>query len=389
MSVANKVAMRPDRLRSGLTAVDELLGGLLPGDNVVWASDDPALFPIVESGFLGAAGKLRHRRVYVSGERRPADVTRAVGDGVQVLDARPRGTYGDPAALEQRLVAAAREATPPLCVVVDSLESFSRRWGDAKTAAFFSRVCPRLFDLDAIAYWRTPRPAVSRRVMERVTGVTQCVLELNRGRLRVIKAEGRSAATQGRVVRARLASGDLVVEAEGAVGRLAQSLERFRAERHLSQTELARLAGVTASAISQAEAGRRGLSVDTLLLLAEQLGVTVDELLSVSPPAGYVLARRDRTGRHAAVTPLLDDPKAGLRAFLVRLAAAESGQPPLAHKGAELVLVAGGLVQLELGADTPVLRSGDAVLATTVPITAWRNLTGEPAALFWIVRDSE
>jgi hypothetical protein len=52
------------------------------------------------------------------------------------------------------------------------------------------------------------------------------------------------------------------------------------------------------------------------------------------------------------------------------------------------VLVARGLVQLELGADTPVLRSGDAALAITVPLSSWRNLTAEPAALFWIVRDS-
>jgi DNA-binding XRE family transcriptional regulator len=285
MTVANRVAMRPDRVSSGLAAIDELLGGLLPGDNVVWASDDPALFPIAEAAFLGAAGKKRHRRLYVTGERRPADVTRQIGDGVQVLDARPRGEYGDPAALEERLVAAAREATP-LCVVVDGLDAFARRWGGPKAAAFFSRVCPRLFDLDAIAYWRAPRPAVTRTVVERVTGVTQCVVELSRGRLRVVKAEGRSSETQGRLVRARISSGELVVEAERALGRLARSLERLRTERHLSQSELARLAGVTASAISQAEAGRRGLSVDTLLGLAEHLGVTMDELLAVAPPAG-------------------------------------------------------------------------------------------------------
>jgi hypothetical protein len=75
--------------------------------------------------------------------------------------------------------------------------------------------------------------------------------------------------------------------------------------------------------------------------------------------------------------------------FLVRLAGTESGAPPRPHKGAELVLVARGLVQLDLGADTPVLRTGDAVLATTESIGSWRNLTAEPAALFWVLRDSE
>ena len=85
-----------------------------------------------------------------------------VGQGVTILDARARGDHGDPAVLEQALVSAARES-PMLCVIVDGLDALARRWGDAKAAAFFTRVCPRLFDLDAIAYWRAPRPAVCRK----------------------------------------------------------------------------------------------------------------------------------------------------------------------------------------------------------------------------------
>jgi transcriptional regulator with XRE-family HTH domain len=223
--------------------------------------------------------------------------------------------------------------------------------------------------------------------MERVTSVTQCVVELSRGRVRLAKAEGRPVAAQGQLLRAEFTDDGLTLAAGHALGRLARGLERVRHDRGLTQTDLAGLAGVSASAISQAEAGRRGLSVDTLLVLADRLGVTVDEMLTVAPPSGYVVARRDRAGRTAAVTPLLDDPKSGMRAFLVRLAAGESGQPPRPHKGVELVLVARGLVQLELGPDTPVLRTGDAALATTAPVVSWRNLTSEPAVLFWIVRD--
>ena len=89
----------------------------------------------------------------------------------------------------------------------------------------------------------------------------------------------------------------------------------------------------------------------------------------------------------AAQTPLLDDPDVGLRAYLVQLAPGEAGTPPIVHKGLELVVVATGLVQLDLGTDMPVVRAGDAVLATRVAIAGWRNLLGEPARLFWILRD--
>jgi len=391
VSIANRPVKRVrtmPALSSGIAGLGDLLDPLIPGDNVVWASDEPELFGVAEAAFVKASQRSGLTCVYVSYTRSPAQVAAELGVDVTVVDARARGAYADPVVLEQHLVAAAREAAP-LCIIVDGLDSMARRWGDAKAAAFFSRVCPRLFDLDALAYWRAPRPAVGRAVMDRITGVTQCVVEFRKGRVRMIKAEGRPAAVQGRLLRARVVDGELEVEAERALGRLARGLERLRHERRLSQTQLAQLAGVSASAISQAEAGRRGLSVDTLLVLAERLGITVDELLAVTPPAGYVLARRERTGRETGTTALLDDPNTGLRAYLIRLAGGEAGQPPLTHKGTELVLVAGGLVQLELGADTPVLRSGDAALATAIPVASWRNLTNEPAALFWIVRDAD
>jgi hypothetical protein len=42
---------------------------------------------------------------------------------------------------------------------------------------------------------------------------------------------------------------------------------------------------------------------------------------------------------------------------------------------------------IDLGDMSPVLRAGDAILATRSPILGWRNLGSEPARLFWIVRD--
>ena len=58
-----------------------------------------------------------------------------------------------------------------------------------------------------------------------------------------------------------------------------------------------------------------------------------------------------------------------------------------AAEGARLVLVARGLVMIDLGDTTPVLRAGDAIFTTRVPIRGWRNLHAQPASLFWILRD--
>ena len=105
--------------------------------------------------------------------------------------------------LETAVIEAAR-SHPPGSVVIDGLAAFARRWGTAKAIAFFSRVCPRLFDLGAVAYWRAPRAELGRSFIEQVTNVTQCVLEIGDGHLRVVKAEGRPASVQGRLLRLEL-----------------------------------------------------------------------------------------------------------------------------------------------------------------------------------------
>ena len=374
-----------DRVTSGVADVDTLMGGLLLGDNVVWVLDDTEVVGHLEDALLAEVTARGEGCSYVSAGQDPVRLQARLGPGVTVLDARPRGPYGDAAVLETAIIEGAR-SHPPGYVVIDGLALFARRWGAAKAVAFFSRVCPRLFDLGAVAYWRAPRAELGRSFIDQVTNVTQCVLEIGGGHLRVVKAEGRPASVQGRLLRLELADGVVHLEDERALGRLGRGLERVRRERNLHQTDLARMAGVTPSAISQAESGRRGLSLDTLLVLSERLGMGLDELLASAPTGGYVLARHPRTSVEPT-TALLDDPKAGLRAFLVRLGPGESGAPDLVHKGAELVLVASGLVQLTIGSDTPVMRAGDAVLATTEAVSGWRNLMNGPALLFWVLRD--
>ena len=55
------------------------------------------------------------------------------------------------------------------------------------------------------------------------------------------------------------------------------------------------------------------------------------------------------------------------------------------HKGLEMILVADGLVLVDLGDQTPVMRAGDALMVRRVAIRGWENLRREPARLFWVV----
>jgi transcriptional regulator with XRE-family HTH domain len=77
-----------------------------------------------------------------------------------------------------------------------------------------------------------------------------------------------------------------------------------RRSRELSQHDLAGLAGVTASAISQAERAKQGLSLATLVRLSSALGLTIDDLVHGEDPDVYRIDRRtddpQRGREHAA-----------------------------------------------------------------------------------------
>lgn len=363
---------------TGETALDDLLGGLLAGDNVVWVGDKNDLHDQIETAFLHT-GNTRATLVLLADQRPLHSLT----DNVEVVDGRSGRPHADPVALEREIIH--RGSDSGARIVIRDLDTLVSRLGSKAALGFFSRTCPRLFDQGAIAYWRASRNG-SSSILDGVQQMTQCVIDHTSGRLRVVKAEDRSHAV-GRIFNISTGPDGVTLDEVRALSRLADGLRRLRTSRSLTQTDIARLADVSPSAISQVESGQRGLNLDTLLTLAAALNVSIDDLLSYHPDPGYVLARRDRIPARRGLVPLLDDPEAGLRAYLVVLGPGESGEPGSVHKGAELILVGGGVVQLVLNAETPVLRAGDALLVTMDAIHGWRNLLPETARLFWIVRD--
>ena len=180
-----------------------------------------------------------------------------------------------------------------------------------------------------------------------------------------------------------------MLEAAPVAARLGTALRAVRMQRNLSQSDLARLLGISPSAVSQAERGRRGLSLETLLEACTKLDLTLDELLRGDVNPGYRLARRHDPRRRSdgRPLPLVDDRQAGLRAYLLTLPARGHATPHLTHKGVELVAVVAGLVQVLLESGRPVLRRGETLLAERTAVLGWRNLGEGEATLFWILRD--
>jgi transcriptional regulator with XRE-family HTH domain len=367
-----------DVASSGVDALDALLGGLFWGDNVVWEVAGPA----AGEAFYGCAARVAgyDGRIAIRlGGSGPAP------EGFEVVDAV------QPAPLLHELDARCRRGERNL-LLFPGLDAMAGQWGATRTESFFARCCPQLLRLGAVAYWTLSAGGAYPRLRRTVEEVTQCVFAVGDDRVRIAKAEGRPPGVAGTVFRLQIVDGRPELSPAPIAARIGTALRAARTKRHLSQSDIARLLDVSPSAISQAERGQSGLSLETLLDLAGRLDMTLDELLRGELASGYRLGRLRQPRRSASATPqpiaLLDNPEVGLRSYLVRIPPRATAEPHLRHKGIELVAVAGGLVQVLLGTGRPVLRAGETLLAEDEPMTGWRNLGSGEATLFWILRDA-
>ena len=372
---------------TGVAELDRALDGLYWGDNVVWVwegSDPP------QQMFYDAIAQRRDdfgATGYVAASSDPAEII-SRWPWLDILDARKGTPITSPRHLLEAIRQFCARAPRPL-LLFDSLAPLADRWGMRIASGFFGHCCPMLLDLGAIAYWSVPGASQYRTMHREIEQITQCIIVVGEGRLRISKAEGRPPGAQGQLFRYSVQDGTLQLQPAQAAARVGAALRAYRLRRELSQSDLARLAGVSPSAISQVERGERGLSLETLMALSGRLNVTLDELLGGEVTPDYRIGRRHGLAdtRRGSVLPLLDDAEAGLRAYLISMPRSATVEAPFAHKGTELVGVVNGLVQVLLGSGRPVLRRGETLLASRRGIDGWRNVGDADAQCIWVLRD--
>ena len=194
---------------------------------------------------------------------------------------------------------------------------------------------------------------------------------------------------------------------------MGERLRAARAARGLSLRELAGRLGVSPSLISQIETGRANPSVSTLYAIADELDVSLDELLfndrrpaepmpavarpdaptggtmtAAHPVQRAATAHRIRLASGVLWERLTTLSEPGIEFLRVTYEVGGASSPPDAfqrHAGHEWGYVLSGRLQVRIGFDEYVLEPGDAISSTRRSRTGSPTIGDEPVEAIWFV----
>jgi|UniRef100_A0A7V6A1Z4 transcriptional regulator with XRE-family HTH domain/KaiC/GvpD/RAD55 family RecA-like ATPase len=422
------------RVPSGVNRLDLLLGGLFIGDNVVWHDDAGSLAPIFCQNFIKASEKQGKPIIYVCFDRSPKSLLEKLGPladypALTLLDCftsgkgKEAGTFVkfyEEGELPCRVIKVPRpqevrefenvlyqthgQLTGDVRFIFESVTGMQELWGgEERFLDFYAHSCPRLYDLNTIAYWTLAKHAHSPRFRATINQIAQVAIELTIKRgttsLTILKAEQRNPEEFDKPHIYWTKDQTVIFEEEkGTSGKitLGLRLKEFRRRRGVSQAELARMVGVTASTISQIEGEIIYPSLPALLKIAEVLAVEVTSFFEAAEE------RQQRvvfTPQDAMEVKLKDLPEGATSAKLLHpVDVRVKAEPYLIdippkqtlpghfffHKGEEVGYVLSGRLQVRVGQTVHTLKAGDVIYLTTEIPSEWKNPGPSPARLFWV-----
>jgi transcriptional regulator with XRE-family HTH domain len=430
-------------VRSGLPDLDRFLGGFQLGDNVVWVAEAGTFVNVFVSEFVSARSEcLTDTVIYVNANHAPQNIFRRYaernpGCNVVHVDAFTHGKgRGDPIFRDFYRTERDETGFQSLCVenpsnaeafngilssiedrygervryVFNSLTGFSELWGGERAVQeFFTHHCPKLYELQTVAYWVLEKEAHSKPFLANLSHITQVVIQLqNRGEefcaMKFLKAEDRSSSILNEVLRYRVAEDRIEFPGQPPERSLhvGTRIRELRMERDLTQAELARRLDITPSALCQIENNQVYPSLPLVLDLSRQLDCPLDALFPGKPPGrgeqgGWLVFKKkdqEPPGRKKnalpalEARPLLPDSRMGkgLTPYLVRLEkGAEGNRAFFDHKGAEFGWVASGMLKIHLPGEEVILRRGDSIFLEGQAMRRWRVEGNSRCELLWIL----
>ncbi len=175
-----------------------------------------------------------------------------------------------------------------------------------------------------------------------------------------------------------------------------EKLREVRKRTGMTMKEVAELAGVSESLISQIERNRISPAIDTLLDLAEILHIDMDYLFKDLRHENKLnvvrLGERRKLIQNGVAlellsrTPEMADAEHGIEAYYMEVApGCESGSDVYGHKGKELGTIIAGSGELCIGCHTVKLKAGDSVSFASDCPHKLKNSGETILQAFWVI----
>ena len=423
------------RVSTGLGELDRRLDGLFIGDNVIWYDEAGSLaFPFTLN-FIQESQHQDKPLIYVTFDRSPKTLleelgplaedpqltlvdcfTHGKGDGSTIFSKfyEKNGAQWPyriikvnepwkPESVAEAIYGIHQKLSGDVRFVFESLTGMQDLWeGEEGILKFYSRTCPRLYEMETIAYWIIEKGAHSNRLKAHINQIAQVAIDLaiKRGKsaLTVLKAHNRQPRNLNKP-EAFWADGmtvtfDLEKSVPASID-LGGRLKALRTRKGLSQKELAGMVGVTPSTISQVESNLIYPSLPALFKIAQILAVepgyffhkeSSGQRPSVFSGGGKVirfpdLPKDNISGRHLLPVDL----PAPIEPYLLEIpAGAKLPSHFFVHKGEEFGFLLEGELQMTLQNVVKQLGKGDVVYLTRHLPSQWKNPGQKTARLLWI-----
>ncbi|NOR25513.1 MAG: cupin domain-containing protein [Desulforhopalus sp.] len=428
--------MKKKRVSSGISELDRLLGDLFIGDNVIWYEDAGSFSAAFCLSFIKESLTLKKPLIYVTFDRSPKNVvsflgTLAKSQNLTILDCFTNGKgdrsevfnkfYEKDGALWPYQVIKVNDPTNPTGVgeaiyglhsnlsgdvhfIMDSLTGMQALWGgEEQVIDFYARTCPRLYELDTIAYWLIEKKAHSNKLKANINKIAQVAIDLSvhRGKstLKILKAEKRNSKFINEHHGYLCEASDIVFESQRKIkGKfdIGAQIKRIRLMRGFSQKHLAALTGVTPSTISQVEKNLIYPSLPALFRIAESLSVEAATFLkdqgentdihvySAEQRSATTLERipKEYADAELLLPPDIDGP---VEATLIRMRPGKKlSNHFFTHKGKEMGYLMAGRLEMTVNNKAYEVNPGDTIYLPKDTPGKWRNTADSTAEILWL-----
>ncbi len=411
-------------ISSGIHDLDGLIDSFYKGDNVVLEVDSGASYNIFVQNFIRQSFDDSQKIIYVSFNRSPQSIISSISDFLDtrffiLIDCFTSGKGNndktfvrfydkpndinvvrieDPKDIEkftQQLNSIEDSFLPGARYVFDSLTGMQDLWGDENnTYRFFTYMCPRLYDLDTVAYWILDKEAHSQKFKANLRHITQVVFDIYRKRemlyVKAIKLDGRHNREAFKPHLFEIDGKNITIKSQKKETStyIGNKLKEARIRLGINQKELADKINLSPSCISQVENSQISPSLSTFLQICSALGIAPGNLLEVKKTViASWLIKRDKVlsspeffdkGIH--LYRIISDEKKS--AMLVVFSPNTTlNRHFFCHRSQEFIYVLKGEISVTVEGVEERLDSGDSVyLKENIP-AEWKNEGGDEVQL--------